>query len=277
MRIYIDESGTHASEWFIIGMLLVPDHGPLHSALCGAKDDLEYLNKSKKYKAKYKETHLTKFRSRRDVEVAGKWVDIFLRHNCYFRSIVIDWSIWDGKHFGGPFEADSLKKRRAYKKWAEMLISPELRTSEGEPKFHHAKLYLDKLRAVSGYDILDHLENRFTENYHGESPFIGSFQHTDSRRDANQCLQLCDLLTGVIYQQLVPAKNGGEKVQARDYAVDKFSSLGIENFTASFWRQYAPKTLNTHFPKFSVRFWQPNPDGKKKRGRRNAKNGRRRQ
>ena len=267
MRIYIDESGTHAHEWLVIGILMVPDHGPLHSALCAAKDDLEYFNKSKKYSSKYKETHLTKFRSDRDLAVAKEWIDIFLRHNCYYRSMVIDWSIWDGKYFGDAFESVELKKRRAYKKWTEMLISPEIRTSEGDPKFYHAKLYLDRLLAVRGYDVLDHLRNKFTENYQGEAPFIDDFQHTDSWRDANQCLQLCDLLTGVIYQQLVPAKRGGEKVKARDYAVAKFSSLGVENFSPGFWRQYAPRTLNKHFPKFSVRYWQPNSEGRKKRRR----------
>jgi len=38
MRIYIDESGTHGKDWLVIGMLFVPDHGPVHSALCEAKD-----------------------------------------------------------------------------------------------------------------------------------------------------------------------------------------------------------------------------------------------
>jgi hypothetical protein len=31
-------------------------------------------------------------------------------------------------YFGDPFEPDALKKRRAYKKWAEMLLHPELKT-----------------------------------------------------------------------------------------------------------------------------------------------------
>ena len=36
-RVYADESGTHDEKWLIIGMLFVPDHGALHSALVKVK------------------------------------------------------------------------------------------------------------------------------------------------------------------------------------------------------------------------------------------------
>jgi Protein of unknown function (DUF3800) len=259
MRIYIDESGTHGKQWLVIGMLFVTDHGPLHAELCAAKDEIGYFNTSPKYKAKYKETHLTKFRSRRDVNVAEKWADLFAAHTCYFRSIVVDWSIWDGKYFGNAFEAEAIKQRRAYKKWAEMIIRPETRTSEGEARFYHAKLYLDKLRAIRGYDVLDHLENRFIGNYQGESPFIDSWQLTDSWKDANQCLQLCDLLAGSIYQKLVPSNNEF-KLAAANYLEEKLKLLGVESLKPSYWRQYAettPAKFTQRFPKFSVWFWKP--------------------
>jgi hypothetical protein len=47
-RIYADESGTHAMEWLVLGMLFVPDHGPLHAALCDVKDKAGYFNTSRK-------------------------------------------------------------------------------------------------------------------------------------------------------------------------------------------------------------------------------------
>jgi hypothetical protein len=256
MRIYIDESGTHGKQWLVIGMLFVPDHGPLHSALCDAKDNIGYFNTSPKYSAKYKEIHLTKFKSQRDLDVAERWIDLFLIHNCYFRSMAIDWSLWDGKYFGDPFEAESMKQRRAYKKWAEMLIQPELRTSEGEPRFYHAKLYLDHLQALRGYDILDHLQSRFTANYFGHSPFIDSFQHTDSWKDANQCLQLCDLLTGCIFQRLIPSTNGF-KLGARDYLEKALAAHRVEQLGPRFWRQFSANTLTKQFPKFSIQCWKP--------------------
>lgn len=266
MRIYIDESGTHGKEWLVIGMLFVSDHGPLHAALCNAKDKIGYFNTSPRFKAKYKETHLSKFRSQRDVDVASEWMDLFLAHNCYYRSVVVDWSIWEGKYFGGAFEAEALKKRRAYKKWAEMLIQPETRNSEGEPRFYHAKLYLDRLCAMRGYDILDHLQNRFTEGYHGESPFIDSFQHADSWKDANQCLQLCDLLTGAVYQNLVPSTNEF-KVAASDCLAERLRPLGVDRLDAGFWRQFAQTTLRQRFPKFSEWFWRPTQQKRRRRRR----------
>ena len=72
-RIYVDESGTHSDEWLVIGMLFVPDHGRLHSDLCRVKENKSYFNKSPRRNARYKETHLTGFKSERDVEVAKGW------------------------------------------------------------------------------------------------------------------------------------------------------------------------------------------------------------
>jgi hypothetical protein len=263
-RIYADESGTHGNDWLIIGMLFVPDHGALHSALCRAKEELGYFNGSPKKTSRYKEVHLTEFRSQRDVELGKKWVDLFVAHECYYRCVVVDWSRWDAKFFGDPFEAEALKRRRAYKKWAEMLLQVEVKRPDGSPRFFHAKFYLDRLRILYGYDVLDHLRNRFMEGYRGSSPYIDVFQHTDSWKDANQCLQLCDLLTGCEYQSLVPAQSQ-EKRSMRAYLDETIAKFGVRQNTPSFWRQYAPNTLTKHFPKFSAWFWQPT--GNKARSR----------
>jgi hypothetical protein len=255
-RIYADESGTHGHQWLIIGMLFVPNHGPLHAALCRAKEDHGYLNTSPRRSARYKETHLTEFKSSRDVEVGKRWLDLFVAHDCYYRCAVIDWSVWDGKFFGDAFDPEPLKKRRAYKKWAEMLLQVEVKLPDGRPRFYHAKFFLDRLRILHGYDVLDHLRMRFTETYHGSSPYIDQFQHTDSWKDANQCLQLCDLLTGCLYQSLVPAKSP-PKQEMRAYLDQTLAPLGVHRNSPSFWRQYAPNTLTEHFPKFSAWYWQP--------------------
>lgn len=244
MRIYVDESGTHGGGWLIIGMLFVPDHGLLHSELLRVKDQVGYHNASPRHDAKYKETHLSEFKSQRDVDVASGWIDSFLGHSCFFRSIVVDWSIWEGKHFGTPFEADALKKRRAYKKWAEMLLHPE--SLEFRDR---ASLYLDRLRIAHHYDVLDHLKMRF-------SGLIQEFQETDSAKDANQCLQLCDLLTGGVYQSLVPAPNV-HKRGATDYLYGKLTAYGVKERGPVFWRGYHKNTLRQHFPKFSEWFWKP--------------------
>ncbi len=254
-RIYLDESGTHTQTWLLIGALFVPDHAALHPALCKVKDDLVYFNKSSKRNARYKETHLTDFRSPRDVLVAQRWFDLFIQHNCFYRCIAIDWAQWDSSYFGGPFEPEALKRRRGYKKWAEMLLHPELRNPSYGP-IYHAKLYLDRLLIAYGYDVLDHLEDRFTRNYEGQSPYIDEFQHTDSWRDANQCLQLCDLLTGCIFQSLQPSQQQ-EKLQTRDALIAALQAMNIRDLSPKFWKQYEAKSLRTHFPKFNIWYWRP--------------------
>lgn len=261
-RIYVDESGTHGNEWLIIGMLFVPAHAALHNDLCQTKDRHDYLNKSPKHSAKYKEVHLAHCRSPRDVLVCKEWIDVFLRHTCYYRSVVVDWSIWESRYFGNAFDPEALNRRRAYKKWAEMLLHPELKSPTNGLKIFNAELYLDKLKIMYGYDVLSHLQDRFTENYRGGSPYIEKFQHTDSKADANQCLQLCDLLTGCLYQSLVPSNKDAKRLIAA-HLEEAVRPLGVTRLASGFWEQFDPKTLNNHFPKFSAWFWRPN-DGKKR-------------
>lgn len=263
-RLYIDEAGTHGGRWLVIGVLVVPDHGALHNALVRVKTECGYFNTSKKRKDRLRETHLAKFRRRSDLAVAEEWIDQFIAHGCYYRCIVVDWDIWDGSHFGDPFEPDALKKRRAYKKWLELLLHPEVQKHTG------ARLFLDKLVICHGYEVIDELKERFTSGYEGSSPWVKSFEHADSGRDAHQCLQLCDLLTGCVYQSLVPSTNE-YKLGARDYLYRGLTSAGVKSSDPSYWRGYHKSSLEKHFPKFSEWFWRPSqtrPNRRKNRRKR---------
>jgi hypothetical protein len=257
MRIYADEAGTHADDWLVIGMLFVPNHGPLHSELLRVKKEKGYFNRSPKRDALYKESTLKDTRTHRDVDVAREWFKAFCASDAYFRAIVIDWSIWDGSHFGDPFEPDALKRRRAYKKWAEQLLQGEFAhpLPDHQP-IRRAQFYLDRLRVMYGYDLLDHLDDRFKRNYEGQSPFIETFQHTTSWKDANQCLQLCDLMVGSIYQTLVPSKKK-EKLAIRDSLAASLKPLGAQRIDAGYWKQYHHTTLRQRHPRFCVWYWQP--------------------
>ena len=250
LRVYIDESGTHGNDWLVIGMLFVPDHGPLHSALCRVKEKHKYLNGRTDRKARYKETHFAEFKKNRDAVVAKEEIDRFLASSATFRSVVIDWSVYQGKFFGNPFEPEALKKRRAYKKWAEMLLQPEVVNLQG------ALLYLDHLRVMYGYDVLNHLRERFTDRYFGTSPRIAAFQAVNSWKDAHQCLQLCDLLTGSIYRKLVPPTRP-VKLEVVDYLYRALVPYGVKGREPGYWKQYVDANLAEHFPKFSEWYWRP--------------------
>jgi hypothetical protein len=255
MRIYVDESGTHSSSrWLVIGMLFVPDHAALHSELVAVKEARAYFNRTAR-KARYKETHLTAFKSARDVDVAKDWIDLFKKHDCYFRSIVIDWSRWDGRHFGDPFDPDALKKRRAYKKWAEMLLQPEV------ADFKNATLYLDRLRILYGYDILDHLRMRFEPKQKRWRPPIETFMPSDSWTDAMQCLQLADLLAGAVSQRLTPAPSPHKR------AVSEYLYANVKAYRPdTAWGAYQENIVKKS-PQFSEWFWKPDPNRKPPRKR----------
>jgi hypothetical protein len=252
MLIYCDESGTHSEDWLVIGMLFVPDHASLHAGLCKVKDQNSYVNTGKTA-AKYKEVHFADLKSTRDLKVGQEWIDVFLASPAVLRAVVVEWSLYQGKYFGTPFEADALKKRRAYKKWAEMLLQPEV------SQFRGATFYLDRLRIVYKYDVLDHLKQRFTENYLGKQPWIKEFQAVSSWKDAHQCLQLCDLLVGCIYQKLVPSTNP-VKLALVDHLYEGLKAHGVKDRSVGYWRGYSDAIMNKHFGKFSEWYWRPKKD-----------------
>lgn len=205
-RIYVDESGTHTEEgWLLIGMLFVPNHGALHKELCEVKDRERYFSTHPQRNARYREVHFTKVSTSRDVRVCKGWIDAFLKHRCHFRAIAVDWALWDGRFFGDAFEPAALKKRRAYKKWYELLLQPELSNPLDGVPIRGAELFLDKLRIAYKYDVLDHLKERFSPPAHFRGqPYFKRLEHTNSWRDANQCLQLTDLLIGALMQGFTP-------------------------------------------------------------------------
>lgn len=254
VRIYADESGTHGdSAWLVIGMLFVPDHHVLHPTLCAVKDELGYLNTSPKLSSHYKETHFADFRSPRDARLGREWIDRFLVSQAVFRAIVVDWSLFQGKYFGDAFEDQALKKRRAYKKWAELLLQPEVY------RLRDAAFYLDRLGVLKGYDVLSHLRERFTLNEFGEAwrnPRISTFQAADSWKDANQCLQLCDLLVGCISQGLTPGNNAAKR-ETSSYLYERLKPYGVKDSAPGYWRGYSQAIMSRHFPKFSEWFWRP--------------------
>lgn len=258
-RIYIDESGTHqGSDWLLIGMLFVPKHAELHRALCAVKEREEYFNNSPKRKARYKSVHFKELGSPRDLRVCKAWIDEFLAHPAFFRALAFDWTMWDGRYFGNAFDSDALKKRRAYKKWCELLLQPELSDPLDGIKICEAELFLDRLRIAYQYDVIDVLAERFEppETYQGDKPYIARLEHAASWRDSHQCLQLADLLLGALKEGFSPSGNECRR-EISAYLAERLSEHGITRLDPGFWKQYHPVSLREKLPKLSAWCWQP--------------------
>lgn len=177
-------------------------------------------------------------------------------------------SRWDGRHFGSAFESEALERTRAYKKWTEMLLHWEPKHPTTCERITGAKLMLDRLKITQGFDVLEWLQDRFVrDSYCGSTPWIEEFQYTDSWHDANQCLQLCDLLTGAVYQALVPSERE-VKVRARETVETALRTVGVKELAARYWKGFANASLAKHFPKFSVWHWRPTEEGRRLKPRR---------
>lgn len=131
-----------------------------------------------------------------------------------------------------------------------MLLQPEI------GKFRDARLFLDRLLVTYGYDVLGELAFRFTHKYLGTHPRIAEFSPVDSWRDAHQCLQLCDLLTGAVYRKLVPPTRP-IKLEVVDHLYASLVPHGVRRREPSYWKGFSDANLADHFPKFSEWFWRP--------------------
>lgn len=125
-------------------------------------------------------------------------IDVFHDHDCWMRAIAVDLSIFDPSYFGNPFEDDAFRERKAYKKWAELLLQPELRERPG------GDLFMDRLTRTGGYDVASHLWERFVSDpeSEGQRPRLSRLQMVRSHSDEHQGLQLCDLLIGSVTHSL---------------------------------------------------------------------------
>jgi hypothetical protein len=133
-----------------------------------------------------------------------------------------------------------------------MLLQPEVGA------LREARFYLDKLRILYGYDVIQSLRERFQHDEDGEvksRPRMREFQTTESWKDANQCLQLSDLLTGCVHQSLVPSTNP-VKLRVMNYLYKKLEAHGVKGRTPGYWRGYG-SNVRKHFSKFSEWFWKP--------------------
>lgn len=270
----MDESYDRHGKFLLIGALFVPQDASLNPPIHEIKERERYFARPER-RDTWKEFSFKAAKHPRDIRVGKSMLDLFHDHDCWMRVIVIDWSIFDPSYFGNPFEDDSVRERKAYKKWAELLLQPELRERPG------GDLFMDRLARINGYDVASHLWDRFVSDpeTEGRQPRLARLQMVRSHSDEHQGLQLCDLLIGSVTHALVPGSGGNickRKCEVTDYALERLRPLGVESFEPRFWRQYSKTTLREHQSKFSLWYWQPDEQLARERRKKKLRRGRRR-
>ena len=248
MLIYFDESYDQHHTYLLFGALFNPHPKYLHRKMLDIKTRHNFRGKDGgfeevKYNTCFNDKHF---------HVYKEVVDAFFESTSWFRAIVIKQTDLDLSYFGKHYEEESIKRARAYKKFAEMLIAANTKDTIENV------LLTDKLTRCQGDEFLERMkeifclkESGFSEGKHATT--LKDIQEVDSSQDQYQLIQLCDLLLGCVLNNLIPAQNAW-KNEIRKHVV---KSMSVPSLLEDFWGKMPKWELDNRYPKFSVWYWKP--------------------
>jgi hypothetical protein len=252
MLIYFDESYDSQKDFLILGSLFSPDPRKLHRDMLRAKQRANYVDGlGNPLEIKYTTANIP-----RRYKVARECINCFVSSASWFRAIVIDTnasSDFDLSYFGKAHERDALKMARAYKKFAEMLLSSNCVDVE------NGVLLTDRLTRTKGDLFLELMRANFCQAGAGFStgksqPTFKHIQEVDTAYPPYQVGQICDLLMGAILNSLKPTRNE-YKTRLRSHVI---RSLALPSLDPAYWQSMPKWKAERKHPKFVVWFWRPN-------------------
>lgn len=255
MLVYFDESYDNAHRYLILGALFNPHPKFLHRELAELKRAAGFIDSS----GKLKELKYNTCLDQGDFDLCCKAIDIFFKSTSYFRCIVIDQNILDLDYFGKKHEENKIKMARAYKKFAELLIS------HNADDVYNGVLLTDELKRCQGDKFLEIMKQDFClpDGKYCDKPQRPTFKHIadiHSHLEDYQVCQINDLLIGCVLNNLVPTKND-YKNKLRGYLVKK---LEVDSLLPDCWNRYSKSHVEIYYPKFNVWYWKPRDFSTKK-------------
>ncbi len=234
MIVYFDESYDNAHDYLLYGALFLPDSSTLHRRIedvrreTGCEVEIKY----------------TWCKTAFGYRVCSRVVDEFIADSAYFRCVVVPQHKFDYSRFGRPDESAAILKARAYKKFTEMLLHPNVM------QVKDAVFLADELTRCRGDEFLERISERF--NPPGGKRTFRHLAEVSSKIRSYQCLQACDLLLGCVLNNLRPTANK-YKNQIRKYLCEK---VDVPSFLPKAWEHAGLREVRNRCPKFSVWYWR---------------------
>ena len=205
---------------------------------------------------------------------AVKAIQAFKAHNCYFRAVIVPQAQFDLRFFGKPYELEKIKRARAYKKFAEMLI--EYNTPEVSQAILFAD-YLSRCKGVLGRgdEFVEVMRERFQHvvydhDLNADPPKLKHIQEISSEDEHYALMQVCDVLLGATLNGILRTPKGPRMVHKNRVSTKLMEILEFPSFDKSYWqpltklyaREYQRKismaeyVQATHY-KYRLWFWRP--------------------
>ena len=174
-------------------------------------------------------------------------IDIFFKSTSYFRAIVIDQNVMEINRFGKKSEDNKIKMARAYKKFAELLLS------HNSENIYNGVLLTDELTRCNGDQFIEIMKRDFciiggkysNNNY---KPTLSEITDIKSHLEEYHVNQINDILMGSILNNLKPTAKE-YKNNVRKYLI---KSLGVKNLLPETWNKYSKNFVEEYFPKYNI-------------------------
>lgn len=256
MIIYFDESYDNEHRYLILGALFNPHPKFLHKKLLEMKKRYNFVgDDSKVLEIKYNYCS-----SKKREEMNCEAIDIFMKSTSYFRAIVIDQDIMNLDYFGNKSEDKKIKMARAYKKFAELLLS------HNTEDIYNGVLLTDELTRCNGDKFTEIMKQDFCviEGKHcnnNHKTTLKEITDIKSHLEDYHVNQINDILMGSILNNLKPTRKE-YKNNVRKHLI---KSLGVKNLLPESWIKYSKSYVEENCPKYNVWYWKPKKmDGNQK-------------
>lgn len=254
MLIYFDESYDNEHKYLILGALFNPHPAFLHREWLRVKKETSFLDaKGRALEVKYNNCSTL-----RRQELCCRAIDIFLKSTSYFRAIVIDQDLMDLDYFGKKNEDKKIKMARAYKKFAELLLS------HNTEDVYNGVLLTDELNRCNGDQFIEIMKADFCivggKHCNDENkPTLSEITDIKSHLEDYHVNQINDILIGAILNNLCPTRKE-YKNNVRKYLIKK---LEVKSLLPETWHRYSKYYVEAYHPKYNIWYWQPHPDNQK--------------
>ena len=250
MRIFLDECFDNRHRYLLLGALFVPTIRLEVRQLEEIKERHRRLSRGHTFS----DVKYSRSGDRFYLAVCKDMINLFVSSNAYFRCIVID-TLTPGfawGSFGGAGDSTAVVRARAYSRFTELLLRPNLLDVE------NAVLLADSLSPMLGDDFVSFISARFSGNQTPSGrnpgrPQIRHVQRVDTSLPQYQLGQICDVLLGPILGDLVPPRNAN-KLELIRYLK---SRLEIPSFGAEYWLSSPESELSRRHSKFHLWHWRP--------------------
>lgn len=253
MLVYFDESYDHDHEYLLLGCLFSPHPTALDRHVKSTKRDNGFIYKTGALANKCKEIKYSEISNAYEQKIACQLVDVFFKSTSWFRCVVVDQrpGHFDLNRFGDKQEPEKMKKARAYKKFAEMLLT------KNATYIANAVLLTDRLTRCNGDLFIQLIKDLYTVAGKGwcvdRGPIFRHIGEVDTALEQYQLGQINDLLMGAVLNAIKPTTNVF-KAGLREHVR---KSLGLSSLGLDYWSKIPRGELDNAQPRFNVWAWKP--------------------